>query len=604
MSLLGQLRPDKNAQLFFQILCFFILLLNYCHKLSATPIVQIQIEGVENELLKNVQAYLSLEQQKNHPHLSKSRIQRLHKQAAEEISRALQPFGYYRVNVTSELTAPTAGETNWHAKYVIELGEPLKLQTVEVILKGDAEHDSVFQNQLLQFPIKVGDTLNHSQYEKGKRLLHHLAQERGYFDAQFTRHEIRIDEQAYTASIYLLFDTKQRYRFGEIIFKQNFFHESLLQRFLTFKTGDFYTGNALLTFKNALTNSDYFDKVEVEMIRSSPSEEKHLPVEIYLEPRKKNKYAAGIGYGTDTGLRGSLEWNRRYVNRHGHRFSVKTEWSEIRQSAAARYYIPFGKGVDNFITMTTGYKDENTDTSDSEVFWIGLNKNHLRTLFDTSLSEVIGIEYRDEKYSIGSDSGHARLLMPNINWSYLKADDRLYTRHGHKIQLGVRGALNKVGSNNSFLQTRLNATLIRKILKNGRLIARGEVGYSSISLLDGEFRDLPPSIRFFAGGDRSVRGYDYQALGPKNLEGQVIGGKNLLVSSLEYEHKILEKWSLAAFYDVGNAFNSDFSEPLKQGAGLGIRWQSPVGLIRVDVATALSEAEYPFRLHITVGPDL
>jgi translocation and assembly module TamA len=132
------------------------------------------------------------------------------------------------------------------------------------------------------------------------------------------------------------------------------------------------------------------------------------------------------------------------------------------------------------------------------------------------------------------------------------------------------------------------------------------MGYSAISLLDGDFHDLPPSIRFFAGGDRSVRGYDYQSLGPKNLEGQVIGGKHLVVGSLEYEHKIpyLDKWSLATFYDVGNAFNN-FAEPrLKHGAGLGLRWLSPVGLIRIDVATALSENNYPLRLHITIGPDL
>jgi translocation and assembly module TamA len=123
-----------------------------------------------------------------------------------------------------------------------------------------------------------------------------------------------------------------------------------------------------------------------------------------------------------------------------------------------------------------------------------------------------------------------------------------------------------------------------------------------VALLEGEFNDLPPSIRFFAGGDRSVRGYDYRTLGPLNEEGDVIGGKNLLIGSLEYEHRILEKWSLATFYDTGNAFN-DFSEPLKKGAGVGVRWHSPVGLIRIDVAAAL-EKDYPLRLHVTVGPDL
>jgi len=523
---------------------FFILLLTINQNVFATHIaVEIQVEGVKGELLTNVLAYISLEQQKKHPRLSDRRIKRLHKQASEEIKQALQPFGYYRVNVTSELTAPKDSDKElkhddkeellWQAKYIIDLGEPLTIQTVEVLIIGDAEQDSVFQKQLANFPIKVGDKLNHSDYEKAKRVLSNLAEERGYFDAQFTQHKIRIDEAAYTAHIALSFDSKQRYIFGNVIFKQDLFNESLLQRFLTFKSGDYYTGN----------------QFDVDIAHSSSTDDLHLPVDVTLEPRKRNKYAAGIGYGTDTGVRG---------------FSAKTELSEIRRSVTTRYSIPMGADIDNFIDITAGYKDESTDTSDSEVFLVGISKNHARSLFDFNLSEVIGIEYRDEKYAIGSDTGHAKLLMPNINWSYVKADNRIYTL---------------------------------------RVIARGDVGYSVISLLDGDFHDLPPSIRFFAGGDRSVRGYDYQALGPKNLEGQVIGGKNLLVGSIEYEHKIIDKWSLAIFYDVGNAFN-DFSEPLKHGTGVGVRWQSPVGLIRVDVATALSESGTPLRLHITIGPDL
>ncbi len=585
----------------FQVLALFLLML--CHNLYAAHTIQIQIEGVKDKLLDNVRAYLSLEQQKNHPRLSASRIRRLHKQALVEIKQALQPFGYYKVKVTGDLTQSATDQSVWQAQYVIELEEPLKVQAIDVHIDGDAEQDEVFQKLLNKFPIKVGDVLNHSQYEKGKRSLRQLAEERGYFDAQLTQHEIQFDEQAYTARIVLKLDSKKRYRFGKVIFQQDWFKESLLQRFLTFQPGDFYTGTALLTFKNVLTNSDYFERVEVEMERATATADLQIPVKVILEPRKRNKYAFGIGYGTDTGVRGSIEWKRRYINRYGHQLTSKIELSEIRQSITSRYHIPIGQTVDEFLTITAGYRDESTDTSDSELLLLGISKHHARNLFNKKLSEVIGIEYRDEKYTIGSDAGHAKLLMPYINWGYVKADNRIYTLRGYKIQLGVRGTLDNIGSNVAFLQTHLNVIFIRQLLEKGRIIARGDLGYTSIGLLDGEFNQLPPSIRFFAGGDRSIRGYDYQAVGPKNQEGQVLGGKNLLVGSLEYEHKILEKWSIAAFYDAGNAFN-DFSEPLKHGAGIGVRWQSPVGLIRIDVAAALREEGYPLRLHITVGPDL
>jgi translocation and assembly module TamA len=582
-----------------------ILLLGlYQHLYAATDTIQIHLGGIEDkQILEQVLASLSLEQQKNQPRLSASRIQRLHKQASEEIQRALQPYGYYRVQVSAKLMPPTAGQTIWQAKYVIDLGPPLKLSAVAIQILGEGGQDPEFQKLLTNLPVKVGDTVNHPNYEKSKSLLREIAEERGYFEAQFTKHQLLIEERAYIASIVLTFDTNQRYRFGEMTFKQDSFEESLLRRFLVFQPGDFYTSSQLLAFQNALTNSDYFDKVAVEMERSSPTSDKRLPITVTVVPRQPNQYSAGIGYGTDTGIRGSVGWERRYVNRQGQRFSAKAELSEIRTSATAIYSLPIGQKSEDYYAISAGYKDETTNTSASELFKLGLHKNHSRKLLDFPLSEMVGIDYRDEKYAVGSDSGHSKLLMPNISWSYLKADDRIYTKRGHKLQLEVRGAVDSLGSNTSFVQSRLSVILIRQLHETGRIIARGEAGYSFVSLLQGDFHDLPPSIRFFAGGDRSVRGYDYQSLGPTNAEGYVIGGKNLLVGSLEYEHQIWDKWSLAAFYDVGNAFN-DFSEPLKQGTGLGVRWQSPVGLIRIDVATALSEKGHPWRLHITVGPDL
>jgi translocation and assembly module TamA len=116
-------------------------------------------------------------------------------------------------------------------------------------------------------------------------------------------------------------------------------------------------------------------------------------------------------------------------------------------------------------------------------------------------------------------------------------------------------------------------------------------------------------MRFFAGGDQSVRGFEYQQLGSLDEEGNVIGGPVLLTGSVELEYRFLqkwrflEKWGIAAFYDTGNAMES-FSGSLERGAGVGLRWVSPIGPIRADAAWALSEPGRPVRFHLTVGPDL
>ncbi len=579
---------------------FTLVLLAISVVAYAADKIEVTIEGLEGEILQNVKAYLSIGEQNSH--LSARRIQRLHKQANEEIKQALQPFGYYRPKIISAELTESKQDSLWQARYVIELGEPLKIQAVDINFSGDAKQDTMLPKLLANFPIKLGDTLTHPNYDKAKQLLHSFAEERGYFDTDITKHNIYIDKDAYTARIELDVDTKQRYKFGEITFDQKLFEEAFLQRFLTFKPSDFYVGSKAIELKNNLLGSDYFTTADVNINRTEADEDLQLPVNIVLTPRKPNKYTAGIGYGTDTGVRGSLGWERRYFNRHGHRFSTNLELSEIQQSMTNRYTIPLST-LDSFIDITAGYRDETTDISESEVLLLGISKHHSRSIFGTEISEVIGLEYRDERFAIGSDTGHAKLLMPNVNWTYIKADSRVYTLKGYRIGLNVRGALDGFGSNISVLQTRLDGKFIHKLFNKGRIILRGEMGNSFVSILDGDFRELPPSVRFFAGGDRSVRGYDYQALGPKNPEGQVVGGKNLLVGSTEYEHKILKDWSLAIFYDVGNAYN-DVSDTLKHGAGVGVRWQSPVGLIRIDVAAALSEEDLPFRLHITIGPDL
>jgi translocation and assembly module TamA len=574
-----------------RIILALLLPISFISNLYATPhTVQINIIGIKNKLLlENITGYLSIGQKSSS--LSTGRIKGLHKRASKEIKRALQAFGYYHVTVKAKLQRlkPKA----WQATYAINLGKAITITKVDIRILGEAKNDLSFQQ--LTFPLSKVTILEHVKYKETKQLLRKLAEERGYFDAEFLKHEIRVNKQTYSAEISLIFDTKKRYRFGEVIFPQDWFDESLLQRYLTFKPGDFYTSSKFVAFKNALMHSGYFDRVDVDILRAAKTVNQHLPIKVKLGLRKKTKYAIGLGYGTDTGVRGSLEWKRRYLNRYGHRFTIKAAQAEIGQTAIARYILPRAWHKDQFFSITAFYKNEHILTSDSEIFSLGLNQN--------SKNKIFGLKYHDEKYIIGSDSGHAKLLIPSINWSYINADDRIYTRQGHKISMDILGALNYIGSNTSFLQLRLNGKLIRPLFNKGRIITRGQFAYSFVSLVKGQFNDLPPSIRFFAGGDRSIRGYDYQSLGPKNIQGIVIGGKNLLIGSIEYEYQILDKYYLAAFYDVGNAFN-DFSDPFKHGVGLGIRWRSPVGLIRVDVATALEEEGFPLRLHITIGPDL
>lgn len=570
-----------------------ILLLMILLPLVAQPAgarVEVVVEGVSAEVRRNVLEQLGIEQQKEIPDLSDGRIRRLHEKAPDEIRLALQPFGYYRSEIETEL-APT--EDGWRASYRIAPGPPVPIRELDLQLTGEATGDERFQALLEQFPIKRGAALNHAIYEDAKRALQRLAAERGYLDARLTRHEVRVDLVAYAADIALHFDTGPRYRFGPVTIAQDILDPAFVARFIPFKSGDPYSTGALLELQNALGDSNYFANVEV---RPYPEQavDREVPIEVRLSPRKPDKYSLGLGYGTDTGARASLGWERRYFSDEGHRLRADLQASEIKNSLTSAYVIPIRDPRTDYITFSAGLSNEDTKTAESEIRSFGASLTHARG----DWRETLSINYQNEKFDVGGQTGSSTLVLPGISWTRVRADDRIYAERGHRLTLEVRGGSSSLGSDTSFVQTRAQVKFIHD-LGRGRVIARVDAGASRVA----DFSELPPSVRFFAGGDQSVRGYDYNTLGPVNDAGVVVGGRHLLVASLEYEHRIAGNWSAALFYDTGNAID-DFSDPLKKGAGIGLRWKTPIGQIRVDLAEAVSEPDRPRRFHLVIGPDL
>jgi translocation and assembly module TamA len=191
------------------------------------------------------------------------------------------------------------------------------------------------------------------------------------------------------------------------------------------------------------------------------------------------------------------------------------------------------------------------------------------------------------------------LLISSVSWTRVWADDSIYTKKGVKLSVALSAANELLLSDTSFEQVVLNAKYIHSIGEHGRVIARSTLGVTQVE----DFDRLPSSLRFFAGGDNSIRGFDYESLGPTGPDGDVEGGRYLAIGSLEYENMFWGNWGGAFFTDFGNAMNR-FGDPIEYSVGFGLRWRSPVGLIRVDIAQGLSDDEKPIGFHVVIGPDL
>lgn len=551
----------------------------------------VEVHGVDGRLRANVFAFLSLEQQKNDPRLTEARVRRLFSEAPGQIRKALAPFGYYRPVIRRELLRR---DGTWIARFRIEPGPPLRIRRLDIEVLGAGRDDPAFRRLLRELPLHPGGTLIQPRYAHAKKLLARLAAVRGYLDARFTRHEIRIDLRRYFADVILRFDTGPRYRFGPITFRQNVLAPSFLRRYLPFHTGQFYSTAKLQELQNALSDSDYFQEVEVQPLRDR-ARGKAVPITVYLKPRPTSKYTAGIGYGTDTGARIRLGWARRRIGRRGHHAGVELKVSQIGNSLTGRYVIPLGRPLTDQFVASTGIFNQRTDTSVIHSQNASATVQRVRGL----LQENLYLTFRHEQFRVGDQSGNSFLLIPGVAWQYVKKRGELYSLRGYRLSLDVHGSVRRVGSDATFIESLLKAGTVYPLFGAGRVLLRGELGLAWVP----RFSTLPASQRFFAGGARSVRGYTYQSLGPTDAGGRVIGGRYLLVGSIEYEHRVWRRWGLAAFYDAGNALNG-FGGKLDRGAGVGIRWHSPIGPIRIDFGWALDLPGTPMRVQFSMGPDL
>lgn len=564
----------------------------YSATLFAQVNVTVKISGVDTLLENNVRLFLSIEQQKDNPLISEGRLQRLHKKAPQEIANALQPFGYYHPVIKTELSQPTPGQ--WLASYTIAPGPTLPIGQFNLEISDEMREDPEFQALIKKPPLAKGAAFNHLEYESFKASLAKLAAERGYFKARFIEHRVEIDLAANEARIHLHYDGGPRYRFGEVQLKQDVLEPKLLRRYIPFKQGTPYTLIQLIGLQQALNDSDYFRTVEVSPAQLQDNSTE-IPITVMLTPRKPNRYSFGLGYGTDTGARAKFGWEKPLLNRKGHRVNTEAKVSQIGYSLGAHYRVPVLNPRTDQMVYSAGVVNEKTDTSDSTVRTIGASLNRGRGAWRESLS----LNYQKEEYVIANEKNDSTLLMPGVNWSRTWGSGFIYTIDGLRFDIGLRGANKELLSDTNFFQLQGGIKAITSLGRHNRIIARGRLG----GTITDEFQQLPSSVRFFAGGAQSVRGYAYQSLGPKDDKGEVIGGKNLMIGSIELEHNFDNKWGVAMFYDAGNAID-DIADKLARGAGLGLRWQSPVGSVRIDLASAISKDGHPWRLHINIGPDL
>jgi translocation and assembly module TamA len=580
--------------------------------------IELDVRGVGEDIRANILAYLSFERYKTSDDLSPEFVERLQERSEREILAAMRPFGYYEPTVNSEVQREgSSGDQNYRVVITVSPGKPVIVDKVEVKITGAGADDPIFTNITNDLPIQSGDRLSHTNYEALKGGLLRAAATFGYLDARMLRNEMRVDPQAFAANIAIEFETGERYRFGKTTIRQDAIDEPLARRYVRYQENDLFNANELLRTQFALDDSLYFSTVEV--LPEDRDRENHIvPVIIVAEPNRKHRVQYGVGYGTDTQVRGTVAWENRRVNTRGHRFRTEIKGAATAQSLDARYIVPIGDpATEKFTLQLTGEHERRADVDDHTIDFMP-NITHVRRSWfgEHYWQRVMYVELLDTRSEF-VESGRIdqqTLLIPGISFALVPRNylgEALFSR---TLYTELRGSTDTLGSDADFIQVRAQAERVFDFTfaPKWHVYMRAELGATAVSRTS----SLAPSQRFFAGGDRSVRGFGLNDLSPVeevvdangDTTFEKTGGKHLFAGSVELIRDLPKNLAVAVFFDAGNAFDA-WGDPLMHSVGVGMRFRLPVVSVGIDVAQALTipagSTERPGpRLHLNFSPKL
>jgi len=555
---------------------------------TAALAIPLQIEGAPEQLVERVRDAAGIEE------LACDARRWVIRRRAEDLRsvlrRGLRARGHYSPEIDLEIVRT---EDCLALRIRVEQGPAASLRRFDAEIVGAGATDPQLRAALAATPLAVGEPFTEGAYEALKSRLQEAAEERGYFDATFEEARVEVWPEAAAVEVDLTFGTGPRYALGEVHFSiaGDPLADELLQRFVDFTPGTPYTSARVDALRRRLLDAGYFDAVDV-ITDVDARANGRAPIQAELAMRPRHELNTGAGFATDLGPRVRGGYHNRYVTRTGHQAKLEGHASTVVQEVRGEWRMP-RRRADSWLSFDAGYQQEDTDTSESRTLSAGVR--HLSSL-PSGWRMTLGTQLSREKFEVAQDDDTAVLLMPSVTLRHARQRQPGPFEAGHSVQLRLQGAAEPLATA-SFLQLVAGGRYAHRLGEDARVLARVDAG----TTLTDPLAELPASVRFFAGGDESLRGHDFRSLGPRDAFGEVEGGRHLLTGSLSYERRIVGRWAWAVFADAGSAFN-DFDDDFYHSAGIGLRWHSPVGPIKVDLGFPLDDADRgEVRLHFGIG---
>lgn len=554
--------------------------------------VRLQVEGLSGELEKNVRAQLSTIQSDE---VTPDR--RFRARVDDAIREGLKALGYYEPTIDFDLCPPPAkGRQVLIAK--VTPGEPVRIGGTEVILRGGARTDRDYLDLLNTRPA-IGTILNHGDYDSFKSSLTRVALRKGYFDSEFNKSQLGVSLDRHQAFWDIDYNSGERYRFGPVTFEGSQIRDEYLQNLVPFKQGDYYTSQDLAELNRRLAATGWFSSVVVAPQFEKSRQTKVLPLQGVVSPRKENTVETGVGYSTDVGPRVKGTWRKPWMNSYGHSLTSSLSLSAPEQQLDFSYKVPLLKSpLEQYYLMQGGFK--RTDLNDTQADSTTLAVSRYWEM-SSGWQRALNLRWSLDHFTQANVTNTTMLIYPGVSVNRTRSRGGLMPTWGDSQRYSVDYSNTMWGSDINFIVMQAQDVWIRTLYDRHRFVVRGNLGWIEAD----NFSKVPPDLRFFAGGDRSIRGYKYKSISPKDDDGKLMGASKLATGSLEYQYNVSGKWWGAVFVDSGEAVSDIRESNFKTGAGLGVRWQSPVGPIKLDIARPIGDKEeHGLQFYIGLGPEL
>lgn len=602
--------------------------------------LEARIDGLEGDVADNVRYYLGDLEAAQYDR------RRLEGEVVRRTREAMRVYGYYEPRVRSRLDEE---EPPRYVSLSIEPGPQVVIEVLDIRLEGEAADDAPFRDTVDAFPLAEGDPLLHAPWDRMRSRLAGLALERGYFDWSFTDRRMEVRPFAESARLYLTLDSGQRYAFGDVTIRGSHIVKDRLRNLATFEPGQPYRAGQVALYAQRLGQTNWFSSVSVrprldarrELALAPPTlgwwnvvktegdaalprvpssrtattdsprlsalalaavsrlhvpARPSMPIDVVLAPADRHHFETGIGYATDVGPRLQFGWNQPWINRYGHSLEHDLFLSQPEQQFSGTYLLPLDDPLRDQYRFQYGLRHRDNEDTQSNEATVELAR---RWEFDNRWVQTLFMRATYEDFTQGGEDESVFLYYPGVSWSRTRTRDPRFPTWGDRQRITLEYSDTAWGSDADFLRMTGNTEWIRMLGDDLRFVTRLALG----AIETDDFSQIPPSLRFFTGGDRSVRGYGYETLAPRNEEGLLRGGQQMLAGSLEVQRRVTGNWWGAAFVDSGDAFDDWWPEQLNTGAGLGVRWISPVGPVRFDIAHPFDDEENSWRLHFAIGPE-